>query len=159
MGYYCNECHDDISKGEFEYSMDHYGRALCMECQEDEEDIKRKKKRQGQWKKAPESKATPEAQKLYKALLKRSIKCRLESNDGFKTVDIDIYWADLHIEVDGKQHIFNPKQAYADMERAEYSSYEGIYTMRVPNDAIRKNVNAVADSIAQVARRRRRDMY
>ena len=34
MGYYCNECKKDISLGIFRYSMDKFGRALCMEHQE-----------------------------------------------------------------------------------------------------------------------------
>jgi len=34
MGYYCNVCKKDITRGEFFYSMDNFGRALCREHQE-----------------------------------------------------------------------------------------------------------------------------
>jgi len=34
MGYYCNICKEDITRGEFAYSMDTFGRALCREHQE-----------------------------------------------------------------------------------------------------------------------------
>jgi len=34
VGYYCNECKKDITLGIFRYSMDKFGRALCMEHQE-----------------------------------------------------------------------------------------------------------------------------
>ncbi|MHA1375675.1 MAG: hypothetical protein ACTSR7_15440 [Promethearchaeota archaeon] len=34
MGYYCNICKKDITKAEFFYSIDKFGRALCREHQE-----------------------------------------------------------------------------------------------------------------------------
>lgn len=99
-------------------------------------------------------KITKEAILLYEALRKRRIKCELEVNDGHKSIDISIPWAGLDIEVDGKQHVYNSKQLYADIERSHYSKEDGFDTIRIPNALIRENVNAVADSIAKVARRR-----
>lgn len=97
---------------------------------------------------------TPEAECLYKALLKRKIRCELEAKDGYKSVDISISWAELDIEIDGKPHVYNPNQLYADIERAHYSKEDGFDTIHICNDRIKENVNAVADSIAKVARRR-----
>ena len=97
---------------------------------------------------------TFEAKLLYKALLKRKIKCQLEAEDGHKSVDISIPWAELDIEIDGKHHVYNPNQLYTDIERAHYSKEDGFDTIRIPNQMIKENVNGVADSIAKVARRR-----
>ena len=33
MSYYCNSCKKPISKNVFSYSMDHYGKPICMDCQ------------------------------------------------------------------------------------------------------------------------------
>ncbi len=101
-----------------------------------------------------EDKSTSEAKLLYEALLKRGIKCQLEVEDGYKSVDISIPWAELDIEIDGKHHIYNSKQLYSDIERSHYSKEDGFDTIHISNDRIRENVNAVADSIAKVARRR-----
>ncbi|MHA1252110.1 MAG: hypothetical protein ACTSRP_19140 [Candidatus Helarchaeota archaeon] len=38
--YYCNSCKKDITRGVFQYSMDKFGRALCINCQ----NIEREKK-------------------------------------------------------------------------------------------------------------------
>lgn len=98
--------------------------------------------------------ATPEAKLLHKALLRRGIKCELEADDGYKSVDISIDWAKLDIEIDGKHHIYNSKQLYTDIKRSNYSKEDGYDTIRITNAMIRENVNGIADSIAKVARRR-----
>ena len=72
-------------------------------------------------------------------------------------MDISIPWAGLDIEIDGKHHIFNSKQLYSDIERTYHSQDEDdVRTIRIPNDFIDKDVTAVADSIAKVARRKYR---
>ena len=88
---------------------------------------------------------------------KRGIKCKLEAYDGYKHVDISIEWARVNIEVDGKHHLFNPKQLEADYERDSGSEEDGIRTIRVPNSLIEENVNGLADSIAKVVRKRYRE--
>ena len=97
---------------------------------------------------------TKEAKELYNALWKRKIKCEIEAEDGHKSIDISIPWAELDIEIDGKPHVYDSKQLYADIERAHYSKEDGFDTIHISNAMIHENVNGVADSIAKVARRR-----
>lgn len=166
----------------YAYSKTHFGKALCMthqRLQTKKQDVTSKDKgkgkgnrflsaikksishprraKSGSASKKTRSKITPQAQKLYTALRKRGIRCKVEEYDGFKHVDISIGWAKLNIEIDGRHHIFNPKQLYSDIERDSYSQEEDISTIRIPNDDIDKDVNQVADSIAKVARRRYRE--
>jgi very-short-patch-repair endonuclease len=60
----------------------------------------------------------------------------------------------LNVEINGGQHLINPKQLDADIKRDSYSREKGWDTIRIPNDNIRKNLNKVADSIADVVRKR-----
>ncbi len=64
--FYCSTCKSAITANVFQYSMDKYGMALCIDHQ--------KSKHQ------PAS--TPEAIKLAKALKKRGWKVELEKFDG-----------------------------------------------------------------------------
>lgn len=147
MGYWCNKCNDTISFNVYEYSTDKYGKALCMDCQH-------KKKSNKSQSKSKLKKSTPEAKMLYEALRKRGIKCELEASDGHKSIDISIKWAGLDIEIDGKHHVYNAKQMYADIERAEYSAQDGFHTLRFRNSEIKKGLNKIADNIAEAARKR-----
>jgi very-short-patch-repair endonuclease len=70
---------------------------------------------------------------------------------------MSIEWANVNIEVDGKHHLLNSKQLYADFERDTGSEEDGIKTIRVPNSLIEENVNQLADSIAKVVRKRCRE--
>lgn len=95
--------------------------------------------------------ATPQAEMLYNALIKRGIKCEKEKWDGYKHIDIAITWAKINIEVDGNQHYTDPKQMIADYKRNYYSNLRGYQTIRLPNFIIEQDLDEVADSIAQVA--------
>lgn len=95
--------------------------------------------------------ATPQAEMLYNALIKRGIKCEKEKWDGYKHIDIAITWAKINIEVDGNQHYTDPKQMIADYKRNYYSNLKGYQTIRLPNFIIEQDLDEVADSIAQVA--------
>ena len=85
MGCYCNVCKKPISKDVFSYSMNHFGRSLCLNHQ------KKGKKREV----STNSKVTSQARRLSLALWKRGIKNELEDYDGYKHVDISIPWARL----------------------------------------------------------------
>jgi len=145
MRYYCNSCGETISREVFEYSKAHFGRPLCIRHQ------------RGRGEAPRSSKITPQARKLSEALKARGIRHKLEEYDGYKHVDISIPWAYLDIEIDGKQHLLNARQAYADLERSSYSEEDGIQTMHVPNDVVDRDVERLADTIAKVARRRYRE--
>jgi very-short-patch-repair endonuclease len=144
MRYYCNICKETITKREFEYSRDEFGKALCRYHQGT---VPKKMARSN-------SKVTPQAQKLSEALRKRHIAHKLEAFDGHKHVDISIGWAKLNIEIDGKQHILNAKQVYSDLERDSFSHEDGIVTKRFTNEDIDKYVDQIAEAIAKVARKR-----
>lgn len=97
--------------------------------------------------------STPQAIALHQALMARGIKCQLEVCDGHKHVDISIPWAKLDIEVDGNQHYTDARQMKADLDRSYYSSQNDEFdTIHIPNMAVDKYLDKVADAIARVAR-------
>ena len=142
MRYYCNICKVPISERVFRYSMDKYGKALCMTHQKTFAYSNK------------QNKVTPQARRLARALNDLHVQHELEYYDGYKHVDIAIPSARLYLELDGAQHGFNPKQMIADDERDKYSQKAGWITKRIPNVWINKNVNKLASSIAILARKR-----
>lgn len=103
----------------------------------------------------PTKRPTKHAIILYNALDKRGIKSKLEDYDGYKHIDISIYWARLDIEIDGIQHLTNPEQINQDLKRAFHSLNDDmIGTIHVPNIFIETHLDKIADAIAQVARDR-----
>jgi very-short-patch-repair endonuclease len=97
---------------------------------------------------------TPQAKSLHEALNKRDIHNELEFGDGHKRVDISIPSARLNVEIDGKYHLTDPEHLFRDLERDSYSHSDGIDTIRVPNFYVDKCLDEVAESIAEVAKRR-----
>ena len=142
MRYYCNICKETISERVYRYSMDKYGKALCMTHQKTYVSS------------SGLNKVTPHALRLSRALRDLRIQHELEYYDGHKHVDIAIPSAKLFLELDGTQHGFNPKQMIADDERDKYSKKSGWDTKRIPNVWIDKNVNRLASSIAILVRKR-----
>jgi very-short-patch-repair endonuclease len=137
MRYYCSVCNLTISEKVYHYSMERYGKALCMDHQKT---------------------VTSQAIRLSDALKRLNIEHRLEYYDGYKHVDIAVLWAKLYIEIEGRQHGFNPKQMLSDEKRDTFSQKEGFYTKRIPNEWIDSNAQRVAVGVAQIARRRYRQM-
>jgi len=137
--YYCKECKKRLSKAQYEYCMGKLGIALCLKHQK-------------------QYKATPQEKKLYRHLQKLGVDCELQKWDGYKTIDIVIKEAKLNIEVDGSQHILNPKQLDADIKRTEYSQKKGWHTLRYRNREIDRNPSKVANAIAVVASKRKKEL-
>jgi len=156
---YCNICKKTISKEVYDYSLKYFGKPLCMTHQKQEKSSYNNKTSYPSYtpKSSTNSKVTPQALALYNALRKRKVRCKLEAYDGYKHVDIRIEDARIDIEVDGKQHILSHKQMYADMKRTEGSQEDEFYTMRYSNSDIDENVELIADNIAKVARKRKRE--
>jgi very-short-patch-repair endonuclease len=117
--------------------MEHYGKALCMDHQKT---------------------VTPQAIRLSNELKRLEIKHELEYSDGHKHVDIAVLWAKLYIEIEGRQHGFNPKQMLSDEKRDTSSQKEGFYTKRIPNEWIDRNAQKLAENIARLARTRYREI-
>ena len=99
---------------------------------------------------------TPQAKRLHEALNKRDIHNELEFDDGYKHTDISIPWARLNLEIDGKYHLTDPEHLFRDLKRDSYSHLDGIDTIRIPNSYIDNDLDKVANSIAEVARKRAR---
>jgi very-short-patch-repair endonuclease len=97
---------------------------------------------------------SPQAIKLSEALSARGIRNELEAFDGHKHVDISIPWAKLYLEIDGKYHLTNPDQLSRDLNRDSYSHIDGKSTIHIPNYVVDRDLDALAESIAKVARER-----
>jgi very-short-patch-repair endonuclease len=95
------------------------------------------------------------ARLLYGALARRGIESITEYSDGHKTVDLAIPSAGLYIEVDGVQHLNNPEQIITDFMRDYYSERDGIFTLHVHNEDLKKHLNSIANAIADVVRAKR----
>ena len=79
---------------------------------------------------------TKEAFDLKEALEQKGVRVYIELDDGHKHVDLAIPKAKLNIEVDGIQHLTNPYQIMADLNRGYYSHKSGFNTMHIPNEMI-----------------------
>lgn len=96
---------------------------------------------------------TEEAKELAAALRDRKIRVLIEANDGYKHVDLGIPDAKLNVEVDGIQHLTDPKQIVKDLSRGYYSmTKHGYATMHIPNEMIRPYLSEIADGLAEAAK-------
>ncbi len=87
---------------------------------------------------------------LFNAITKSGIQVTPEYWDGHKHIDIAVLQAKLYIEVDGLQHITDPKQILADFDREHYSDEEGYRTIHISNLAIEQHLNEVLQAITKV---------
>lgn len=119
---WCNQCNKPITKKEYNYSKDKFGKALCREHQSKLSKLKHKR-----------NEPTREAKMLGKLLNEKGWGVELEKWDGHKHIDIAIEEAKAYLEIDGVHHNTNIKQAFADLERTYHSFKEGYVTLRIPN--------------------------
>ena len=135
----CASCEGFVSNKELGYSVKHYGKILCKDCQRDYAVLKNKHSK-------IKKKSTTEAQKLYEILIKNGFNARLELWDGFKHIDIALPDYKVNIEVDGKHHQ-SKKQALADLKRTYHSFTKGYVTLRIPNKLVQEDVFETAKYI------------
>ena len=133
---YCIECGCAVDRSVYNYSLDNFGFVLCRAHQN--------------WIRSFDpTKTTDEAISLYLCLRDCGVPAELEKHDGYKTVDICIEEAKVHIEVDGGHHNFDANQALRDLKRTYYSFKKGYFTLRIPNALIKfdldETVNYVID--------------
>jgi very-short-patch-repair endonuclease len=95
-------------------------------------------------------KISPEAKALHRALIDMGIPAQLELFDGYKTIDIAVPEAKIHIEVDGAHHNTSSRQALTDLKRTYFSLQQGIYTIRIPNSLIRQHLPETADYVSRI---------
>jgi hypothetical protein len=131
---YCLECDCPIQKDIFNYSTYNFGVPLYRPHQN--------------WvKQLDPIKVTNQALILYFALKEYGVPAELEKYDGFKSIDIAIEEAKVHIEVDGVQHNFDSRQALSDLKRTYYSFKKGYFTLRIPNSLINRHLDDTVDYI------------
>jgi very-short-patch-repair endonuclease len=97
---------------------------------------------------------TSQARLLWAALKERGIDAITEYDDGHKRVDLAVLPAKMYIEVDGSQHNWDVQQVISDLKRDNYSDHEGFRTARISNQAIKADINAIADELAKQIRER-----
>ena len=104
---------------------------------------------------------TEEAKSLRQALEKRCVKVLSEvAADGYKHIDLAIPKAKINVEIDGIQHLTDPKQIVADLARGYYSHKLGYDTMHIPNEMIRTHLEEIAEGLAEASKiREKRKIY
>lgn len=102
---------------------------------------------------------TKEAEALKNALRERGVKVYVELHDGYKTIDLAIPSAKINIEIDGIQHLTDPKQILADLGRGYYSHKNGYDTMHIQNEMLRSYLDNIADALAEAAKVRQQKIY
>lgn len=102
---------------------------------------------------------TQEARALKEALEEKGVRVYVELNDGYKHVDLAIPRAKLNIEVDGIQHLTNPHQIVADLNRGYYSTKKGFNTMHIPNEMIHSHLTEISEALAEASKIRERKIY
>lgn len=102
---------------------------------------------------------TVEASALKKALEERDVRVYVELHDGFKTIDLALPKSKINIEVDGIQHLTDPKQIIADLGRGYYSHKNGYDTMHIQNEMIRTHLEPIANALAEASKARERKIH
>jgi len=97
-------------------------------------------------------KPTKEAADLREALEKHGIKVYSEINDGYKRIDLTLPNAKINVEVDGIQHLTDPKQIVRDLARGYYSNKRGYDTMHIPNEMIHRHLEEIASALAEASK-------
>ncbi|UCF12554.1 MAG: hypothetical protein JSW06_11070 [Thermoplasmatales archaeon] len=132
---FCEVCNVRLPKSEFEYSMEHFDKPLCL--------VHQKEKR-----------ASEHALKMYDALKKRGVECALEPYTVNKYFDISIKNAKLNIGIDGEHHSLDPEQLHLDLISDENSQKEGFATKHYTLREIDENLERIADTLAEVVKQR-----
>lgn len=102
---------------------------------------------------------TKEAGDLKEALEKHGVRVLVELHDGHKHVDLAIPKAKLNIEVDGIQHLTNPQQILADLNRGYYSHQNGFNTMHIPNEMIHLHLKEISEALAEASKIREKKIH
>jgi len=102
---------------------------------------------------------TKEARALQEALEKQGVTVYVEVNDGFKSIDVALPKAKINIEVDGIQHLTNPHQIVADLNRGYYSHKKGYSTMHIPNEMIRSHLKEISEALAEASKIKEQEIH
>jgi very-short-patch-repair endonuclease len=133
--FFCEVCNVKLPKTEYDYSMNNFGKPLCLHHQR-------------------EKRASPHALKLYESLRKRGVFCELETYNSSKHIDIAVRDARLYIGIDGEHHNFDPEQLIIDLMKDEESFKEGYATKRYSLKEVEESLDKIADSLTEVIKQR-----
>jgi very-short-patch-repair endonuclease len=76
--------------------------------------------------------------------------------DGHKHVDLMLPEGRIDVEVDGMQHLTNPKQIVADLDRGHFTHKQrGYDTIHIPNQFLYAHLDEIAHGLAEAVRLRR----
>jgi len=139
----CIHCQSNIELNVSVYSLQNYDYPLCRKCQKWYLNV------------VSFSTATKESVSLYFALKKLDVPALIEVHDGYKTVDISVPDAKVHIEVDGKHHALNSQQALQDLKRTFYSLKDGYNTLRIPNTLVKNHLDEAANIVTEFLKENR----
>ncbi len=141
---HCCRCYKIIDEPIYNSSLKNVELPLCSLCQG--------------WYDTLPVKPTSCAKKLFRHLRDRNIKADLESKDQYKTIDILIKSALVHIEVDGSHHHLIGATAIRDLWRTYYSLKEEYITVHIPNSAIRHDVETTVKIISGIVIERKKQL-
>lgn len=102
---------------------------------------------------------TKETVALKEALEKLGIHVYVELDDGFKHIDLAIPKSRINVEIDGIQHLTDPNQILADLNRGYYSHKSGFNTMHIPNEMIRSHLKEISEALAEASKIRERQLH
>src|SRR3989338_4829810 len=158
--YYCSKCKEGITEKVYEYSSEHCGRILCLDCQKKANNsqsiVKENNLRKIQCIKCgKECIISKHEDKLTKALKGRRIEVQqqkcvpIQLYPYKKHIDLVILSHNLNIEVDGDTHQ-TIKQKRSDYKRDKHSAKKGFDTIRVTNGDIDYDIEDVLDYIEEI---------
>ncbi|HEV8508782.1 MAG TPA: DUF559 domain-containing protein [Chitinophagaceae bacterium] len=93
--------------------------------------------------------STREAIKLYLSLRAEGVNAELDKSDGYKTIDIVVESARIHIEVDAQHHHHDDEQGLTDLQRMIHSLNDGYHTLRIPNPLVNKKLKKTTEFIVK----------
>lgn len=102
---------------------------------------------------------TKETQNLKTALEKLGIQVYVEVDDGHKHIDLTIPKAKINVEIDGIQHLTNPNQIIADLNRGYYSHKKGFSTMHIPNEMINSYLKEISEALAEASKIKEQEIH
>ncbi len=91
---------------------------------------------------------------LCDALTHQGIEVVPQAHDGYKHVDIKLPEGKMYVEIDGMQHLINPHQIVADLDRGHFSHKDGYDTMHIPNEMVRRHLGEITLGLAQAVKMR-----
>lgn len=95
---------------------------------------------------------TKDVDDLKRALEEKEVRVFVEYHDSYKHIGLTIPNAKINVEVDGTQHLTDPKQILADLHRGYYYHKRGFNTMHISNEMIRSHLKEISEALAEASK-------